>query len=85
MFVKFSCGCVGIPSTATAEVRILIPCDGDRGDEELSWATRTMDFSKETAEPLSNDDTAALHRLIAERLHKATLYDDMRRALGLPC
>lgn len=88
MFVKYSCGCKGIPLDEDNAV-ILIACDDDGRDrpgDSLSWSLRNMtgaDGQKEY-EPLTREKQEELHTQIARQFFKADRFDDVRIALGIP-
>lgn len=88
MFVKYSCGCKGIPIDADNAV-IVIPCDDGSHDtrsaESLTWLTRNMTGSdgRKTYEPLPAGEVEQLHQRLARRMHKADRFDDIRTALGV--
>jgi hypothetical protein len=82
MFVKYDCGCIGIPMT-DSEAIIISACDEDRDTprESLSWATRSM--PDKTYEPFDPRAETNLHARLAKRLNLADRFDTLRGALGI--
>jgi hypothetical protein len=68
MFVKFSCGCVGLIGVQGSQPVIIQPCDTQNDDDPLIMHPRTM--GDKTYETLSEEDAAKLvkelGRLIAD-------------------
>lgn len=85
MFVKFGCGCVGIPLEDGARAMIVSLCDGDpdRPCDSLSWGCRDISES-ELRIPLTEQEEADLHARIARRFAAADRFDDVVSALGIP-
>lgn len=82
MFVKFNCGCVGVPLDGR-KAMIAVACDEDRDapSESLSWFAR--DVSDKTFEALDPMAEGALHVRMASRMARANRFDAIRAALDV--
>jgi hypothetical protein len=87
MFVRYSCGCIGIPLSDTRGV-IVSACDEERDTprDSLSWGVRLMldtAYIGKTFTALPEREETALYTRLGQRLASADRYDIARRALGI--
>jgi hypothetical protein len=82
MFVRYSCGCIGIPLD-TAQGVVVSACDEERDAprDSLSWGIRPM--PDKTWELLPDREQTVLHARLGKRLARADRYDIARAALGI--
>jgi len=89
LFVKYSCGCVGIPMAAASlpgntkyNAIVIDHCDRDREElPGLVWFFR--DLRDKTFEPVSEEKDAELHRKLADQLSAGQALDQVRTMLGI--
>ncbi len=82
LFVKWECGCIGLPPEITEPYNgqsvILEPCDSS--DLELYWFMR--DQSGKKYKPLDEIETSLMNTKIQAALADAGRFRDIKRALG---
>lgn len=78
LFVKFECGCIGLPAGEDGRAWLVQTCDGDG---EVAMSFRQMDGK--TAEPVPPSRAELLLRTICGLIGDGYRMRDVRRALGV--
>jgi len=82
MFVKFSCGCIGVQSNNPKKTYIISICDIDMNDSNPLFTIR--DMSGKTFEPVSNQEFEDLFLSIGKLVGDGHKFRTIQTLLGTP-